>query len=52
MIKKGPKGYSVKSHSGKNLGGPYKSEKEAHRRMNQVEMFKHMKGRSVSTRGR
>jgi hypothetical protein len=43
MISKSKGGYSVKSHSGKNLGGPYKSKAQAQKRLRQVEMFKHMK---------
>lgn len=46
MIVKTNKGYFVKSHEGKNLGGPYKSKEEANRRMAQVEMFKAMEKRS------
>lgn len=44
MIVKSGKGYSVKSESGnKNLGGPYKSRKQAVKRLRQVEYFKHAK---------
>ena len=43
MIVKTPKGFMVKSHKGKNLGGPYKSRTAARIRLNEVEMFKHMK---------
>lgn len=43
MIRKEKGGYSVKSHSGKNLGGPYKSRKQARKRLQQVEYFKHRK---------
>lgn len=42
MIVKTKGGFSVKSESGKNLGGPYKSKTEARKRLAQVEMFKHM----------
>lgn len=34
-------GYEVKSKKGKNLGGPYKSKKQAVKRLGQVEYFKH-----------
>ena len=44
MIIKTAKGYMVKSEKGKNLGGPYKSKKEAQKRLRQVEYFKHRKG--------
>jgi|HubBroStandDraft_2_1064218.scaffolds.fasta_scaffold35393_2 hypothetical protein len=44
MIKKVSGGYSVLSEKGKNLGGPYKTKKEAERRLKQVEFFKHKKG--------
>lgn len=43
MIVKTSKGYIVKSESGKNLGGPYKTKAQAEKRLKQVEMFKHMK---------
>lgn len=44
MIKKKKEGYFVLSEkSGKNLGGPYKSRKEAVKRLQQVEYFKHQK---------
>jgi hypothetical protein len=36
-------GYEVKSHTGKNLGGPYPSKKQAAKRLGQVEYFKHAK---------
>ena len=42
MIIKEKDGYYVKSHSGKNLGGPYNTREEAHKRLVQVEMFKKM----------
>lgn len=35
-------GYMVKSETGKSLGGPYKTRKEAEDRLKEVEMFKHM----------
>jgi hypothetical protein len=45
MIKKVAGGYKVLSEdSRKNLGGPYKTEKEAEKRLRQVEFFKHRKG--------
>ena len=44
MIKKVAGGYKVLSEKGKNLGGPYKSRKEAEKRLKQVEFFKHKKG--------
>jgi hypothetical protein len=45
MIKKVAGGYKVLSEDGKkNLGGPYKTKKEAEKRLRQVEFFKH-KGR-------
>lgn len=34
-------GFHVVSHSGKNLGGPYKTRKEAEARLDEVEYFKH-----------
>ena len=43
MIVKQNGQYYVKSHTGKNLGGPYKSRKAAEARLAEVEMFKHMK---------
>lgn len=45
MIKKEKSGYRVVSESGKNLGGPYKTKKEAEKRLQQVEYFKHKKGK-------
>lgn len=45
MIKKLKGGYQVLSEkTGKNLGSPYKTRKEAERRLKQVEFFKHKKG--------
>jgi hypothetical protein len=41
MIKKVKNGYRVMSEKGKNLGGPYKTKKEAEKRLRQVEFFKH-----------
>jgi hypothetical protein len=41
MIKKVSGGYKVVSEKGKNLGGPYKTKKEAEKRLRQVEFFKH-----------
>ena len=43
MIVKRAGGYFVVSEEGKNLGGPYKSKKEALHRLQQVEYFKHKK---------
>jgi hypothetical protein len=44
MIKKTKDGYKVVSESGnKNLGGPYKTKREALKRLRQVEFFKHRK---------
>ena len=43
MIKKVAKGYKVMSEKGKNLGGPYKSKKQAEKRLKQVEFFKRKK---------
>ncbi|MCU1242635.1 MAG: hypothetical protein JWO71_3361 [Candidatus Acidoferrum typicum] len=44
MIKKVAGGYKVLSENKKNLGGPYKTKKEAEKRLKQVEFFKHRKG--------
>jgi len=45
MIKKVKGGYEVVSKTtGRNLGGPYKTRKEALKRLRQVEFFKHQKG--------
>jgi hypothetical protein len=44
VIKKTTGGYKVLSEKGKNLGGPYKSKKDAEKRLKQVEYFKHNKG--------
>ena len=43
MINKVADGYKVLSEKGKNLGGPYKSKKEAEKRLKQVEFFKRKK---------
>jgi hypothetical protein len=43
MIVKVNGGYRVVSTKGKNLGGPYKTLKEAKKRPRQVEFFKHRK---------
>lgn len=43
VIKKVAGGYKVLSEKGKNLGGPYKTKKEAEKRLRQVEFFKHKK---------
>ena len=42
MIVKTAKGYFVKSEEGKNLGGPYTTREDAEKRLQQVEMFKHL----------
>jgi len=44
MIKKVAGGYKVVSSKGKSLGGPYRTKKEALKRLRQVEFFKHKKG--------
>ena len=41
MIVKEKDGFHVKSESGKNMGGPYKSRKAAEVRLRQIEYFKH-----------
>lgn len=46
MVKKVKGGYQVVSEAGKNLGGPYKSEGEAKKRLAEVEFFKHRDKRS------
>lgn len=43
MIVKASGGYKVVSRKGRNLGGPYKTLKEAKKRLRQVEFFKHRK---------
>jgi hypothetical protein len=43
MIKKVKTGYKVVSSKGKNLGGPYKTLREAKKRLRQVEFFKRNK---------
>ena len=43
MIKKTKDGYQVLSSKRRNLGGPYKTLKEARKRLRQVEFFKHRK---------
>jgi hypothetical protein len=43
MIVKVKRGYKVVSSNGRNLGGPYKTRKEAKKRLRQVEFFKHRK---------
>lgn len=45
MIRKVKGGFQVLSEKGKNLGGPYKSEEAAKKRLAQVEYFKHKKGK-------
>jgi hypothetical protein len=44
MIRK-VNGFKVLSEKGKNLGGPYPSRKRAEKRLGQIEMFKHIKGK-------
>jgi hypothetical protein len=44
MIEKMKGGFKVVSTKGKNLGGPYRTLKEAKKRLRQVEFFKHRKG--------
>ncbi len=44
MIKKAQGGYKILSEKGKNLGGPYKTKKEAAKRLQQAEYFKRKKG--------
>lgn len=44
MIKKTPQGYVVYSEKGKKLSKPYKTKKEAQKRLGQIEYFK-KKGR-------
>ncbi len=43
MIKKAAGGYKLLSEKGKNLGGPYKTKKEAQKLLKQVEYFKRAK---------
>jgi len=43
MIQNVSGGYRVVSEKGKNLGGPYRTKKEAEKRLEQVEFFKHNK---------
>lgn len=43
MVVKKKDGYHVMSESGKNMGGPYKTKKEAEKRLREVEYFKHKK---------
>lgn len=45
MIVRVPKGYQVRSESGKNLSRPGLSKAAAVKRLRQVEYFKHKKGR-------
>jgi len=45
MIRKTSQGYKVVSEKGKNLSKPNLSKAEAQKRLAQVEMFKHMKGK-------
>jgi hypothetical protein len=41
MIRKRHNGYHVVSEKGRNLGGPYRTHREAENRLRQVEYFKH-----------
>ena len=41
MIRKVKGGFRVVSEAGKNLGGPYPTKKQAEKRLQQVEWFKH-----------
>jgi hypothetical protein len=43
MIVKVKGGYKVVLSKGRNLGGPYRTLKEAKKRLRQVEFFKHRK---------
>jgi hypothetical protein len=43
VVTKEDDGFHVRSKKGKNLGGPYKSKKQATKRLKQVEYFKHVK---------
>ena len=43
MIVKTSKGYQVKSEKGKNLSKPNLTKEQAHKRLRQVEHFKHKK---------
>ena len=36
-------GWHVYAENGKHMGGPYKTEMEADRRLRQIEYFKHQK---------
>jgi hypothetical protein len=40
MIRRVKGGYRVTSEKGKNLGGPYRTKKQAAKRLGQVEHFK------------
>lgn len=51
MIRRTPDGFKVVSEQGKNLGGPYKSRKEAERRLQQVEWFKKQDQQKPKRRG-
>jgi len=46
IVESGGKYYVKSESSHKNLGGPYKSRKEAEKRLAQVEYFKHKSSRS------
>lgn len=44
--------FIVMSENGRRLGGPYDSREEAMKRLQQVEMFKHMKSKGKKPRGK
>lgn len=48
IVQEGGKWY-VKSHTGKNLGGPYDTKAEAEKRLKEVEFFKHTKKNQLVT---
>jgi hypothetical protein len=45
IVKKKDGHYVVSKTTGRNLGGPYKTEAEAVKRLKQVEFFKHTGGK-------
>jgi len=46
MIRKTAQGFTIYSEAGKKLSKPYKTKKEAAKRLSQIEYFKHKKGKS------
>lgn len=46
-IVKKPDGFHVYAETGRHMGGPYQSHMKAKERLQQIEMFKHMKGASM-----